>query len=450
MSAATQGKGVGARLVQAAALLVVLGVLLLAMQIAPETRSVVGTVAGLGVLLLAGTLMSELLEVLRLPHISGYLAAGFICGPYVLHLVDAETVHRLQPVNGLTVALISLAGGAELKVDLVRRTARSVLVATLVQSPLVFFVVGAAFLALAPYTPFADLPPRAIFAVAVLWAILAVSRSPTALLGIFSQLRPKGPLAEFSLAFVMFSNLVVIVMMAVGIALVRPLLDSDASLSLSNLGLLGRELLGSATLGITLGIALAVYLRLVGQNLLLVLLVLGVGVSELLRYIQLDAMLAFLVAGFVVENFSAQGPKLLKAIENTGAVVYVIFFALAGAHLDLPALKMFYPVALTLCLVRCVATWGAAVGGSWFARDQPVVRRWGWSGLVAQAGLALGLSTVVVRAFPSVGIEFQTMAIAVIAINEVIGPMVFKLGLDRAGESRSGDEPDAPPSSTRN
>jgi Kef-type K+ transport system membrane component KefB len=446
MTAAARAKGTGVRLVQAAALVVVVGVLLLATRLAPEARSVVGTMAGLGVLLLAGTLTSELVEIFRLPHLSGYIAAGIVCGPHVLHLVDHDTVNSLQPVNGLALALIALAGGAELKIEILKKRARSVLWATVAHSVLGFAVALATFLALARYTAFADFDPRPLFAVAVIWAILAVSRSPAALLGIFAQVRPKGPLSEFSLAFVMFSNVVVILMMATGVALVRPLLESGSSISLADMEVLLRELAGSTVLGVTLGIVLAAYLRLVGKNLLLILLLLGFGLSALLRYIRLDAMLAFLVAGFVVENFSAQGPKLLRGIENTGAVVYVVFFALAGAHLELDILAHMWPIALALCGARALTTYVSARLGSYLANDEPVIRRWGWSGLVAQAGLALGLTLVVGRAFPTIGDAFRALAIAVIALNEIVGPIVFKLGLDVAGESHAGAEEEVPSS----
>ncbi|NUO50530.1 MAG: sodium:proton exchanger [Polyangiaceae bacterium] len=447
MTTATASKGLQVRLVQAAALIVVLGVLLIATQLAPEARSVVGTMAGLGVLLLAGTLTSELAEIVRLPHLSGYLAAGLICGPHVLRLIDLETIDRLQPVNSLTLALIALAGGAELRLDVLRKRSRSVAWATITQSTLVFAAEFAAFLALASFTPFVGMQRSQLFAVAVIWAVLAVSRSPAAILGIFAQLRPKGPLAEFSLAFVMFSNVVVILMMAIAIALVRPLLDVGAGMSFSDLETLLNELAGSTVLGVTLGIVLTVYLRLVGQNLLLVLLLLGLGLSELLRYIRLDAMLSFLVAGFVVENFSAQGRKLVKGIADTGAVVYVIFFALAGAHLELDLLRVFWPITVGMCAIRALSTYAAARASSWIAGDEPTLRRWGWSGLVSQAGLALGLVIVVSRAFPSIADAFRSMAIAVIAVNEIIGPIIFKIGLDAAGESRAGDDPEAPPSS---
>lgn len=440
-------KGAGVRLVQAAALVVVLGVLLLATQVAPETRSVVGTMAGLGVLLLAGTLTSELAEVVGLPHLSGYLLAGVVVGPHVLRLVDVDTVARLQPVNTFTLALIALAGGAELRIAMLRRTWRSLMLATLSQATIVLLLSGGVFFALASMTPFNGLELGALFGVAVLWGIVAVSRSPAALLGVFSQLRPSGPLTDFSLAFVMLSDVVVIVMATLAITLVRPLLDAGAALSASSLYHLAHELLGSVSLGVTLGLVLAAYLRLVGRNLLLVLLVVGVGLSELLRYIQFDAMLSFLVAGFVVENGSSQGEKLLGGIERTGAIVFVIFFGLAGAQLDIPILVELWPVAFGLCSVRAIATWLAARAGSRLAGDPPPIRTWGFSGLIAQSGLTLGLSLVIVRSFPALKDAFHSLVIASCAINTLVGPIVLKLGLDRTGESRAGEDQETAPTS---
>jgi Kef-type K+ transport system membrane component KefB len=447
---ATNPKTASVRLVQAAALVVVLGVLLLVTRVAPEARSVVGTMAGLGVLLLAGTLTSELAEMVRLPHLTGYLLAGAIAGPHVLNLVDHATVDRLQSVNGLALSLIALAGGAELRLEILRNVAKSLAWSTLFQSSIVFVACGGAFLLLARFTPFASLGSTALLATAILWATVSVSRSPAALLGILAQVKPKGPLTSYSVAFVMFSDVVVIAMMAVAVAFVRPVLDPTAELSLANLGLLGHEILGSVALGVTLGLALSGYLRLVGKNLLLVLVLLGVGLSELLRYIQLDAMLGFLVAGFVVENFSDQGRKLLRAIENTGAIVFVIFFAVAGAHLDIPVLEQLGPVALALCVVRGAFTWLSARLSSRVAGDVPVIRTWGWSSMISQAGLTLGLSVIVTRTFPAIQESFRALAVAVVAINEVVGPILFKWALDRSGESSRAVETDSSvPSSAR-
>jgi Kef-type K+ transport system membrane component KefB len=439
MSAPVATKSGGARVTQAAALVVVFGVLFAATRLVPDAKSVVGTVAGLGFLLLAGTLMSELAETIGLPHLSGYILAGLIAGPYVLHLIDHDTVERLSPINTLALALIALAGGCELRMTTLRETARSLSWAILFQTGITFVVGALTFLALSRFIPFAtSLTISGFVGVSLLWGSIAITRSPSALLGILAQTQAKGPLATFSLAFIMLSDVVVILIVAITIVLVRPLLDPGSGLSFNDLSILGREIIGSIALGTTLGLILAGYLKVMGGKLLVVLLAIGVGLSELLRYIQFDALLTFLVAGFVVENMSDQGPKLLAAVERTGTVVFVIFFALAGAHLEVPILVDLWPVALTLCATRAIATVAASRISARVAEDVPVIRSWGWSSLVSQAGLALGVSLLIVRAFPQIGETFRSLAIAAVAINEIVGPILFKLGLDRAHETQKG------------
>ena len=95
-------------------------------------------VAVLGLLLTCGVLVGELLEAVKIPHLTAYLAVGVIAGPYVLKLVNHEMVDRLQTVNTLALALIAFAGGAELKIDLVKRSVRSLSASAFTQCVLVF------------------------------------------------------------------------------------------------------------------------------------------------------------------------------------------------------------------------------------------------------------------------------------------------------------------------
>ncbi len=434
--AAARGKGAVTRLVQATALCVIFALLYAATRTAPEFASRLDTVAAVGFLLLAGTLMSELLETIGLPHLSGYILAGILGGPHVLHLVDHHTVEQLVPVNTLALALIAIAGGAEMRIDALREVVRSVSVALLLQCALGLVVMAGTFMALARYLPFTNgLSPFGLLGVALLWGTLAVSRSPSALLGILAQTRAKGPIATFSLAFVMASDVVVVVMMAFAIMLARPLITPGGSVSLDDFNVLGHELLGSVALGTTLGLALAVYLKLVGKNLILVLVALGFEMSDFMRYVQIDPLLSFLTAGFVVQNLSDQGDHLLEAVEKVGSIVFVVFFANAGAHLDVPLLRSLWPVALALCSVRAFVTISTARLASRLVNDSPLIRRWGWSSLISQAGLTLGLSVVVARTFPEFGEGFRSLAIACVAINEMVGPVLFKFALDRTGET---------------
>src|SRR5258708_11358995 len=315
----------------------------------PEMGGGLWTIAAIGFLLLAGTLTSELAAPLGLPHLTGYLIAGIAAGPHALRLVDEHTVKNLSPVNMLALSLIALAGGAELDFGAMRRGARSLAWATLVQCVFVLVAASGTFLLVRPLIPFTrSLTRRALIGVSLLWGAFAVTRSPSATLGILSQTRASGPLATFTLAFVMTSDVVVVVLLATVLGAVRPLIDPSASFALDSFVTLGHELFGSIALGTTLGLVIAAYLRLVNRQMLVVLLVLGFGVSTLLEYLQFDALLTFMVAGFIVRNMSSQGPRLAQGIEQTGSVVYVVFFATAGADLNVPLLRGLWPVALVL------------------------------------------------------------------------------------------------------
>ncbi len=435
-AATTSRKSLGNHAMRAV-LLVGFGALLFWItRTAPETNGGMWTIAAIGFLLLAGTLTSELAAPFGLPHLTGYLLAGIASGPHVLRLVDDRTVRSLSPVNTLALSLIALAGGAELDLAAVRKGARSLAWGTLVQSVFVLVAVSAVFMAIRPWIPFARaLGPATLLGVALLWGALAVTRSPSATLGILSQTRAVGPLATYTLAFVMASDVVVVVLLATVLALARPLIDPSSHFALNSFVILGHELFGSVALGTTLGLVIAAYLKLVNRSMLVVLLVLGFGVSSVLDYLQFDSLLTFMVAGFILRNMSKQGDKFLRYIEQTGTVVYVVFFATAGADLDVPLLRGLWPVALTLAGARTLITWIGSRLSARLAHDPPVLRHWAWSGLVSQAGLALGLSVIVAREFPLFGLPFRALAIATVAINEMVGPVLFKLALDRTGET---------------
>ncbi len=424
------------RAIQMASLLAVAALLVTLGHFVPVSNSSAGLAAALGLLLLAGVLLSDILDLVRLPHLTGYLIAGVVAGPYVLHFVNHDTVAELSQVNKLALALIALAGGLELRMSTLREVRRSLLWATLVQTVVVISLVAGVFFALSPWIGFTEeLPQTAVLGVALLWAVLAVSRSPSATLGILSQSRADGLLTRYSVAFVMSSDIVVVLLMAGTMLIAHPLITPGAGISLEALGHLGHEIYGSVCVGTTLGLVLIIYLKFVGRHLTLVLLLLGFGFTEGVHYLKLEPLLTLITTGFIVQNLSHQGEKLLHAIEETGAIVFVVFFATAGAHLNLPLLGQLWPVALGLCFARALATfWGQRVSSK-LAADPPVLKKWGWSSMISQAGLTLGMSVVIESEFPQLGAAFRSLVVATVAINEVVGPILFKFALDRSGES---------------
>lgn len=430
-------KTLAGRAVDALSLAVVFAILWAGVRFAPGLHADAALVLAIGFLLLAAVLTAQLLEVFGLPHLSGFLLAGAVAGPHVLGLISADTVPRLKPVNTLALALIALAGGGELKLEHLRRSVRSLTIATVGHGVVGALLSGLVFFAIRPFFPFArGLSPAAVLGVALLVGIIASARSPAATLGVLSQTHADGPLSRFTVAVVMISDMVVVVLMALAVTLARPLIDAEGAISVRAFATLGHELLGSVSIGTTLGLALAAYLKLVGRQPVVVLLATGFGGTEILKYLHFDPLLVFLVAGFVVQNLTQQGERFLGAIEDMGEIVYVLFFAIAGAALDLPLLREHWPLACVFVVWRLVVTVGIARASSRLAKDPPTVAAYGWSGLIAQAGLSIGLAAIMTQEFPSLA-PVGNLLLATVAVNQVLGPILFKVALDRAKESRS-------------
>lgn len=439
MSAASKAPvGLLGRLVQVVAIVASGFLFYVVTRAVPLVSGEVSAIAAVGFLLLAGTLLSELVEPLGLPHLTGYLVAGIVAGPNVLHLVDHEAVRVTSQVNALALALIAFSGGAELKLSTVREVWKSLVYSTVIQHVVVFGVAVLSFVAMRDHISFArSMSARPLLGAALLWGVLSASRSPAAVLGVLAQTRASGPVAMRTLAQVMTSDVVVVVLVAAVTAIAKPMLVPGAVLSLHKMSGLGEEVLGSVAVGTTLGLLLIVYLRFVGKQVVLVLVALGGGFSEVVSYLHFEPMLTFLCAGFVVQNLSRYGDVLLHAVEDLGSVVYVVFFATAGAHLDLGLLAQLWPVALAFCGIRAVTTFACARLASHLANDPPEAKTYGFTGLVSQAGLTLGIAAILQRQFPDLGAPFSALVVACVAINEMVGPILFKWGLDRAGETKA-------------
>ncbi|MEZ5332454.1 MAG: TrkA C-terminal domain-containing protein [Thermoanaerobaculia bacterium] len=154
------------------------------------------------------------------------------------------------------------------------------------------------------------------------------------------------------------------------------------------------------------------------------------------REIFLEPLLVCMVAGFVVSNFGvASGP--ISA--NPGArrpAVYLAFFTLAGASLELDTLLRTWGIALLLIAVRTAAVLVGAWAGGSLAGDPARLNRIGWMALLTQAGIGLGLAKEVASEFPEWGGAFATTIIAVIVVNQLIGPPLCKWAVQLSGEAR--------------
>lgn len=395
-----------------------------------------GGLFALGFLLLAGTFGGRVAAFVGFPRLTGYLAVGVLSGPHGLGLLTSDDVSSLSLVNTLALALIALQAGAELTTQMLKRSFWSLMWASAGHILFIFTGMTLVFAGLTRLMGFAEhLSFGAALAVGTVWGAMAVSKAATDALAILSETKAKGPVAEHALGVVIVIDVFVLILFAIGLTTAKTALTPDATFSLVELEHLGLELFASVAAGTTFGLVIAFYFWAIGREKLLFTVVVAYGVTAFCAYFHYDTLLVFVVAGFVVMNLTRVGHDLVHTTESISAAVMVVFFATAGAQLDLGALRTAGHIALALALSRIALTFVASRFGHRMAKDAEVVRKYGWTAFVSQAGVTLGLAAIAREALPrEIGDGIATLLIAVIGINELIGPVLFKFGLSKAGE----------------
>jgi Kef-type K+ transport system membrane component KefB len=387
----------------------------------------------LGFLVVAGAVAGSLAAMFGLPRLTGNLIAGILAGPQGFAIVTAHDVKSLGLLNALALALIALQAGAEITLPTLAKVWKGVFSSAVFQVALVIPLAGGAFFLAAPHVPFLhDLPTPAVAALAFVWGSLQFCRSPSVTMAVISETKAKGPLSDFMLGIVVALDVLLLPIFAAALMVARTQVLGQ-ELDLTELLLLGKDLFASFAAGVTFGLVLALLFRFTKEQILVVIVV-SYFVTWMCDYLRYDTLLVFVVAGFIVTNLTRFGKELVDASDKTSAGVMVVFFATAGAKLDLMSLKQLWPLALAFFFVRVAATIVSARIGHRVAKDPDVVKKNAWLGLVSQAGVTIGLAVVASDALPGIGKPFASLAIAVVGINELVGAVLMKWGLQRAKE----------------
>lgn len=405
------------------------------------------TLLTFGFLVLAAYTAGELATSVRLPKIVGYLAAGLLFGPSGLGTITRASTVGLAPVSSLAIALIAFLAGAELRWSEVK--SRGVIIAKILGSELAlsFIALTVTLFVLQDYVPFLrGLPTREAIAFSVLFASIAIVHSPAVTMALLTETKAGGPVARTTLGVVLVSDVVVVLLFSGTLAIARALAPSTAAEAgaASTTSVLW-ELGGAVVVGTLLGAAVALYLRFVKQELFLFALMVTFFGAEIARLAHVETLLMLLTAGFVTENFSRfeDGEAIRHAMERSAAPIFVVFFALAGAEMIPGDVIAVWFIVVPLVLVRGAAIWGGTkIGVRWSKGDPKLEQVW-W-GLISQAGVAIGLATAVAQAYPQRGAQVKTLFLAVLALNQIIGPIVFRNALEKSGEIISPDGPAAP------
>ncbi len=405
--------------------------------------------AGFALIALASKQIGQFFTQIRLPLISGFLFAGIIAGPFVLDLISAEAVENLRFVDEISLAVIAFAAGSELYLKELRSRFRSITWVT-IGNVLVIPGVGALMIfLLADFIPFMQgMPTTNRVAVALLAGAILVARSPSSAIAIINELRAGGPFTRTVLGVTMITDVVVIIIFAVNSSIADAIL-TNLDFNLGFIALLLAELLMALAAGYVLGKILQFVLFLRINSLVKIGLILGLGYgvfvlaegireashAQLSFEIFLEPLLICMIGSFLVTNTSKYRDEFLKMLHTIGPPVYIAFFTLTGASLALDTLVQVWPIALALFAARLGGIFIGSFSGGVVAGDPMSHNRVSWMAYVTQAGVGLGLAKEVAVEFPEWGTAFATMIIAVIVLNQIVGPPFMKSAINRIGEA---------------
>lgn len=389
---------------------------------------VVNIILYLGIILITGLLAGKLINKVKLPAVTGYLLVGLLLGPSVFNLITAETVTALASINSIALSIIAFSIGGALSLKEIKKCGKSVIVITIAQ------VLGAYLLV--------TMTLHYLFGVelhtALIFGAISTATAPAATVMVLREYKAKGPLTSNLLAVVALDDALCVIAFGITMALAKIFAGKVSGGVVAMIAAPLWELLGSILLGSVFAVLL---LRLASgfkekpdkMVLALGMIFLQAGLAE---FLNLSALLAGMTMGCVAVNLlPRQSEKLFRLVSTVDTPVYVLFFVLAGANLQLDLLTKVGLVGVAYIVSRIIGKVGGATFGAIISKAPAVVRKYLGLGLIPQAGVAIGLTLLVQQGFPEIAGMVTTVILGSVVVYEIIGPFFAKMAIMKAGEA---------------
>ncbi|MCG6922041.1 MAG: cation:proton antiporter [Acidobacteria bacterium] len=390
--------------------------------------------SSLGLILLLALGAGHLVKFARVPEVTGYILAGVVLGPSMLGWVSTQNLSALEILSEVALGLILFSVGTVFELSRFRRVGRQVLQLTLYESALAALLVTVGMLLLGVG-----------WQAALLLGAIAVATAPASTLMVIREVDSEGPLTDSLLAIIALNNIYCIIAFSlVGVAIdLSSGLGSSASFVGTLYGALYPlvwQLAGSVALGFLVGLLLARWASTIsetGETLILLggSILFCVGVA---RVLELSPLIASMAVGATMVNLFHRSQPLFETLSEADPPFYAIFFVLAGADLDVSLVGSLGLVGLVYLLGRAGGKFLGAQIGARRLGMAPSVQSYLGLTLLAQAGLAVGLTITAEHRFPEVAPAVTVIVLASVAVYEMFGPIATRWALMRSGESRLG------------
>jgi Trk K+ transport system NAD-binding subunit/Kef-type K+ transport system membrane component KefB len=404
---------------------------------------------GFLIVAIAANEIAKVFQKIKFPLITGLIITGIIAGSSVLNFISPNALDRLNFLNEIALSIIAFSAGSELYLNELRSRVKSIKWMTISQLFITFIISSVVIYFAATSIPFmAEMPSSHKIAVAVLFGTIFVARSPSSAIAVINEMRANGPFTKTVMGVTVVKDVLVIILFAICFAIAKALIN-DESTGVLFFVLLIIELITSFALGYLLGKILQVpfltkfdiqlkgiAVIIIGYTVYLFTGFIKIKSLELFNHeFILEPLLICIIGSFVLTNYSKHRIEFSQTLKEISPIIYIVFFTLTGASLSVQTLISVFGIAVALFFLRLVIMFFGGVIGVYAANDNKKFALIAWMPYLTQAGVALGLATIISKEFPTWGHEFETIVIAIIVLNQLIGPPLFKWSLNIVKES---------------
>ena len=417
----------------------------------------------IALLLLAALLSTRLMKIFKLPNVTGFIITGIIVGPFVFGLLfnnfaydgikEAliyQYVDKIKWVSTIALGFIAFSIGTSFKVSAIKAVGKKVIIITIFETLLASVLVIIALLVL-----HFIFPDQVSWALVLTLGAIASATAPAATLMVIKQYKARGPLVDTLLPVVALDDAAALILFSILFQIATTVSAGGVFDFYKMLIKPVLEILISLSIGAVLGFFISFMNRFFkSRNNRLIICIFSIFASCGIYYLfkskylggfELSSLLMCMMIGAVYVNMSKDNGKTLDVMDRFTSPIYLMFFVISGASLDLTIFfnkegLVVVLIALVYIIFRVLGKWTGAFTGASISRCEPKIRKYLGFALIPQAGVAIGLATTANVLF-STNPETQKAGNLIIAIiltstlvYELIGPLVSKFALKKAGE----------------
>jgi len=387
-----------------------------------------------GLAIFLGTAAAGLFEKFHIPRVIGYIVIGIILGP-LLKLFSPEAVNVLEPFSLFALGIIGFLIGGELKKEVFVRFGRQVAAILLFEGITAFVLVTLmSFLVLCCFFEW-----HMALAVAVVFGAICAATDPASSVSVLWEYKARGPLTTMLTAIVALDDVLAIVLYIICVGVAGFLTGHKEAGLVATVFHSLYEVIGSLGLGAAAAMVMGRVLKQVDDDEKALIFTLGIVVlcTGLATSLKLDVILSAMAVGVTFVNlWPRQSIRSFELVRRLSPPVYVLFFVIVGARLDV---RFEYHVSILAAVYVIGSIVGKTVGCWWgaaYSGATRTIKRYLGFCLYQQGTVAVALLLMASQRFEG---QVRDMMLSVIIVGvfvlQLVGPLCVKFAIKKAGEA---------------